>query len=227
MRWGWNLDMEVSCQGWQSRIRSLPMGVLSWRNLSLLREWWVAGTAAQRGCGCPVPGGVQGQIGWCPGQPGLVLDMEDGGPAWGRGVGASWSLRSLPTQAILWTFGQKAKLGRTLGFSVLAAVRFAQLSLGWAQRWRQLEKCLSPAGRRLLPALSLPSPVEGMEVQQHSVSFASWPSLGRVLPALLRGPSYCLLGGREDVVFCPAVSRIGIFNVKMIRWGIINVLIAH
>ena len=28
--------------------------------------------AAQRGCGCPVPGGVQGQVGWGPGQPGLV-----------------------------------------------------------------------------------------------------------------------------------------------------------
>ena len=39
--------------------------------------------AAQRGCGCPVPGGVQGQAGWRPGQPGLVLDMEVGGPACG------------------------------------------------------------------------------------------------------------------------------------------------
>jgi len=28
--------------------------------------------AAQRGCGCPIPGGVQGQVGWGPGQPGLV-----------------------------------------------------------------------------------------------------------------------------------------------------------
>ena len=33
-------------------------------------EW-----AAQRGCGCPVPGGVQGQVGWGPGQPGLVLNV--------------------------------------------------------------------------------------------------------------------------------------------------------
>ena len=30
------------------------------------------------------PGGVQGQVGWGPGQPGLVLDMEVGG----RRVGA-------------------------------------------------------------------------------------------------------------------------------------------
>ena len=36
--------------------------------------------AAQRGCGCPVPGGVQGQVGWGPGQPGLV-NGEVGGPA--------------------------------------------------------------------------------------------------------------------------------------------------
>ena len=41
--------------------------------------------AAHRSCGCPVPGGVQGQVGWGPGQPGLVLDMEVGG----RGVGDS------------------------------------------------------------------------------------------------------------------------------------------
>jgi len=29
------------------------------------------------------------EVGWCPGQPALVLDMEVGGPACGRGVGAS------------------------------------------------------------------------------------------------------------------------------------------
>ena len=44
--------------------------------------------AAQRDCGCPVPGGVQGQVGWGPGQPGLVLDMEVGGLACSREVGA-------------------------------------------------------------------------------------------------------------------------------------------
>ena len=32
--------------------------------------------AAQRGCGCPVPGGVQGQARWGPRQPDLVLDMK-------------------------------------------------------------------------------------------------------------------------------------------------------
>jgi len=43
---------------------------------------------AQRGCGCSVPGGVQGQVGRGPGQPGLGLNVEVGGPACGRGVGA-------------------------------------------------------------------------------------------------------------------------------------------
>ena len=44
----------------------------------------VLAQAAQRGCGCPVPGGVQGQVGWGLGQPGLVLNGEIGGPACGR-----------------------------------------------------------------------------------------------------------------------------------------------
>ena len=33
-----------------------------------------------------IPGGVQGQAGWGPGQPGLVFDMEVGGPACSRGL---------------------------------------------------------------------------------------------------------------------------------------------
>jgi len=48
----------------------------------------VLGQAAQRACGCSVPGGVKGQAGWGPGQPGLVLDVEVGGPACERGAGA-------------------------------------------------------------------------------------------------------------------------------------------
>jgi len=44
--------------------------------------------AAQRGCGCPVPGGVQGQVGWGPRQPGLV-NGEVAGPVHGRGIGDS------------------------------------------------------------------------------------------------------------------------------------------
>ena len=45
--------------------------------------------ADQRGCGCLIPGGVQGQVGWGPGQLGLVLNVEFGGPACGREVGDS------------------------------------------------------------------------------------------------------------------------------------------
>ena len=36
-----------------------------------------------------IPAGVQGQVGWGPGQPGLVLNVEVGIPSCGRGVGAS------------------------------------------------------------------------------------------------------------------------------------------
>ena len=42
--------------------------------------------AVHRGCGCSNPAGVQDQVGWGPGQPGLV-NGEAGGPACGRGVG--------------------------------------------------------------------------------------------------------------------------------------------
>ena len=48
-----------------------------------------SGEAAQKGCECPVLGGVQDQVGRGPGQPGLVLDMEVGGPACGGRVGIS------------------------------------------------------------------------------------------------------------------------------------------
>jgi len=41
-----------------------------------------------RSCGCPLPGSVQGQVGWSSEHPGLVEDV----PAHGRGVGTGWSL---------------------------------------------------------------------------------------------------------------------------------------
>ena len=55
---------------------------------------------AQRSCGCPLPGIAQGQVGWSSEQPGLVEDV----PAHGRGIGTRWSLRSRPTQTILWFY---------------------------------------------------------------------------------------------------------------------------
>ena len=57
--------------------------------------------AAQRSCGCPIPGGAQGQVGWSPGQPGLVPDLEVGGSACGKGVRTWRSLEDLPTQVVL------------------------------------------------------------------------------------------------------------------------------
>ena len=33
-----------------------------------------------------IPGGVEGQVGWGPGQPGVVLNVEVGGPACGGGL---------------------------------------------------------------------------------------------------------------------------------------------
>jgi len=47
----------------------------------------VLAQAAQRGCGCTVPVGVQGLVGCDPALPGLVLMV--GGPAYGRGIGSS------------------------------------------------------------------------------------------------------------------------------------------
>jgi len=43
---------------------------------------------AQGGCGCPIPGGIQGQAGCGSGQPDLVIQ---------------WSLWSFSTQVILWS----------------------------------------------------------------------------------------------------------------------------
>ena len=49
----------------------------------------VLAQAAQSGCGCPFHGGAQGQVGWGPGQPGLVLNVEVGDPACGGRGGDS------------------------------------------------------------------------------------------------------------------------------------------
>jgi len=60
--------------------------------------------AAQRSCGCPIPGGAQGQVGWSPGQPCLVPDLEVGDSACGKGVRTWRSLEDLPTQVVLWFY---------------------------------------------------------------------------------------------------------------------------
>ena len=52
---------------------------------------------AQRSCGCPLPGSIQDQVGLGFEQPGVV----EGVPAYSRGIGTIWSLRSLPAQIVL------------------------------------------------------------------------------------------------------------------------------
>ena len=62
------------------------MGVVVRSGVVLCSPVCVLAQAALRGCGCPVPGGVQGQVGWGPGLPGLVLNVGVGGPACGGGL---------------------------------------------------------------------------------------------------------------------------------------------
>ena len=79
------------------------LGGLDWMSggNSSLRGWWGTGT------GCPEK--VWMLHPWRCSGPGLVgtgqLGVAGGSPAHGRGVGAGWSLKSLPTQAILWFCG--------------------------------------------------------------------------------------------------------------------------
>ena len=55
----------------EARLRSN-----TWRRFftqRVMRHWnRLSRVAGQPHCGCPIPGGVQGWIGWGPGQPGLV-----------------------------------------------------------------------------------------------------------------------------------------------------------
>jgi len=65
--------------------------VLSWRREDV---GWISGVesgevleqADHRGCGCSIPRGVQGQIGWGPRQDGLILGMQTGSAACNRGL---------------------------------------------------------------------------------------------------------------------------------------------
>lgn len=52
---------------------------------------------ARRGCGCCIPGSVQGQVEWDFEQ----LVLVEGIPAYGRSIETRGSLRSLPTQTFL------------------------------------------------------------------------------------------------------------------------------
>ena len=62
------------------------------RGSSLLWEWWGAEQLPREAVDAPsIAGGVQGQVGWGPGQPGLVWNVEVGGPACSGG----WSFMIL------------------------------------------------------------------------------------------------------------------------------------
>ena len=71
-----------------TKVFTVMLHFISFLSLLYQESDEVLEQAAQRGCGCPIPGGVHGQVGWGPGQPGLVLDMEIGSSAHGREVGA-------------------------------------------------------------------------------------------------------------------------------------------
>ena len=89
-RWAWTFG------------NSLEIGL----GKSLLRGWRGLTQVAQRSCGCPLPGSLQGQVGWGFEKPGLV----EGVPAHGRRLGTRWSIRSLPTQSILWFYDSPEKV---------------------------------------------------------------------------------------------------------------------
>jgi len=78
-----------------SRRTLLNLSEMRWQNFTKGREYhpWrdvcfhsegsdALEQGAQGGCGCPIPGGIQGQAGCGSGQPGLVV----GDPAHSRGV---------------------------------------------------------------------------------------------------------------------------------------------
>ena len=55
----------------------------------MLENGEVLEQAAHRGCGCPVPGGVQGQVGWGPWAAWSGINVEVDGPACDERVGDS------------------------------------------------------------------------------------------------------------------------------------------
>ena len=74
------------------------------------------GQAAQRGCGCPIPGDTEGQFGWDPMQP----DLVSSNPAHSSGVETKCPSRSPATQAIQWFYdSDKGHIGMILCSSLL------------------------------------------------------------------------------------------------------------
>jgi len=86
-------NVQPTCSWAQQRLELFVRNEILGR-IFLLREvrpWH----CCPESCGCPIPGGAQGQVGWCPGQPELV-----GGSQPMAGVKTRWALRSLLTQPL-------------------------------------------------------------------------------------------------------------------------------
>lgn len=77
----------------QAEIHSVSANEL---NLLLGQCSAAAEGVAQRSCGCPIPGIVQGQCGWSFEEAGFM----EGISSHGGGVGIGWSLTTLPIQTI-------------------------------------------------------------------------------------------------------------------------------
>ncbi|XP_051493829.1 GPN-loop GTPase 2 isoform X1 [Apus apus] len=94
---------------------------------------------AQGSCGCPIPGSVEGQVGWGLEQPGLV-----GGVPAHAGGGTGWSLRSLPTQTSLEFYEEGSSLlpseflGVSLQLSTWIITQRSWTSPTWSTIWLQI-----------------------------------------------------------------------------------------
>jgi len=89
--------------------------------------------AAQRSCGCPIPEGIQSQVGWGPGQ----LHLVGGNPIHGRWVAAVSDAPKVMTPTLLcWP--------TTLEVDVHSMATVAELScqyyIEFCDRWQQRDR---------------------------------------------------------------------------------------
>lgn len=96
-------------------------------------EW-----VAQRGRGCHIFGGIQGQGAWGSGKSGLVLNLAAGNPECGQQI---WNLRSLPIQIILWLIGLSILLCKGDGQTMRQAAKIAsEYSLASCTSFKQTKQ---------------------------------------------------------------------------------------
>ena len=100
-------------------------------NIRVVTHWNME--LSQRSCECPIHGGVQGHVGWGSVQP----DLGEVVPVHGREVGTGWSLKSLPTQTILWFYNAKTEKGKVL-FRTSAKITAAfTTDEQWTSNWHK------------------------------------------------------------------------------------------